>query len=107
MNAQAVTPESLIGELLDDAALSLDELAQACCMPTVWVVERVDAGLLQPSASTPGQWRFTGASVVRARRLCQLEQTFDAVPELAALTADLIEEVALLRQRLRAAGLQG
>ncbi len=107
MNAKPVSPEMLIGELLDDAALSLDELARACRMSTGWVVERVDAGLLQPSASTPGQWRFTSASVVRARRMCQLEQTFDAVPELAALTADLIEEVALLRQRLRAAGLDG
>jgi chaperone modulatory protein CbpM len=42
---------------------------------------------------------------VRARRLCNLETTFDAGPEIAALAADLIEEVVRLRQRLRAAGL--
>ena len=35
------------------------------------------------------------------RRLARLESSFDADPELAALTADLIEEVAVLRQRLR------
>ena len=39
--------------------------------------------------------------MVRARRLAQLEVTFDADPHLAALTADLIEEVAFLRRRLR------
>lgn len=39
--------------------------------------------------------------MLRARRLARLEATFDADPELAALTADLIEEVTALRQRLR------
>jgi chaperone modulatory protein CbpM len=35
----------------------------------------------------------------------QLEQDFDAVPELAALVADLLEEMDDLRTRLRGAGL--
>jgi chaperone modulatory protein CbpM len=39
--------------------------------------------------------------VVRARRLARLESTFDADPQLAGLTTDLIEEVTALRQRLR------
>jgi chaperone modulatory protein CbpM len=37
---------------------------------------------------------------VRARRIAHLETTFDADPHLAALAADLMEEVAALRQRL-------
>ncbi len=44
---------------------------------------------------------YPSATVVRARRLARLESTFDADPELAALTTDLIEEVAALRRRLR------
>ena len=48
-----------------------------------------------------GRWLFTSSTVLRARRLARLESSFDADPELAALTADLIEEVAVLRQRLR------
>jgi chaperone modulatory protein CbpM len=35
----------------------------------------------------------------------QLERDFDAVPELAALVADLLEEMDTLRARLRRAGL--
>lgn len=97
--------EALAGELLEDAALTLDELARACRVPPGWVIERVESGLLEAAPDTPGAWRFTSASLVRARRLSSLESTFDAAPELAALTADLIEEVALLRQRLQAAGL--
>ncbi len=98
--------QALAGELLDDVALSLDELARACGVPPGWVIERVEAGLLQAPPSAPDSWRFASASLVRARRLCSLETTFDANPEIAALAADLIEEVAQLRQRLRAAGLE-
>jgi len=35
-----------------------------------------------------------------------LERDFNAVPELAALMADLLEEMDLLRLRLRRAGLE-
>ncbi len=90
----------------DDTPLDTQELARACCVGESWVVERVEAGLLETFGAGPGrQWQFTGASLVRARRMLHLEQGFDANPELAALTADLIEEVARLRARIRAAGL--
>ena len=65
-----------------------------------WVVERLEAGLLQ-GEQADGRWQFSSATVVRARRLARLESTFDADPHLAALTTDLIEEVTVLRQRLR------
>jgi chaperone modulatory protein CbpM len=88
------------GELLDETALfSLEDLAHICHVAPGWVSERLEAGLLRAD-SLGGHWRFASATVVRARRLAQLETTFDADPQLAALTADLIEEVAQLRQRL-------
>ena len=91
----------------DDTPLDTQELARACCVGERWVVERVEAGLLETFGPGPDrQWRFTGASLVRARRMLHLEQGFDANPELAALTADLIEEVTRLRARIRAAGLR-
>lgn len=98
---------AIAGELLEEAALTLEDLAHACCVEPGWVVERLEAGLLEGagSADRPG-WRFTSASLVRARRMVHLEQGFDANPELAALAADLIEEIARLRERLRAAGLR-
>ena len=102
MSAHSPTPPA---ELLDDsnAALTLDALARACRMDADWVAARLQEGLL---AGTEGEgdrsaWRFSGATVVRARRIAHLELTFDADPHLAALTADLIEEVTALRQQLR------
>jgi chaperone modulatory protein CbpM len=49
-------------------------------------------------------WRFSSACLLRARRMHQIERDFDAVPELAALVADMLEEMDALRARLRHAG---
>lgn len=93
--------------LEEDTPLDMQELARACCVGESWVIERVEAGLLETFGPAQNrQWRFSSASLVRARRMVQLEQGFDANPELAALTTDLIEEVTRLRARIRAAGLR-
>ena len=86
-------------EVLGDAAFTAEDIARACGMRVEWVQERVDLGVLQVDAGL-GQWRFDNATLVRARRIAQLEMTFDADPQLAALTADLMEEVQRLRRRV-------
>ena len=91
------------GEVLGDAAFTAEELARACGMATAWVFERVQAGVLQVD-HTSGEWRFDSTTVVRARRIAHLEATFDADPQLAALTADLIDDVERLRKRLQRLG---
>lgn len=85
--------------LLDDAALTLHELALCCRVSPDWVLSHVEAGVLHAERG-PGtrDWRFASTAVVRARRIVHLEQIYDADPQLAALTADLIEEVARLRR---------
>jgi chaperone modulatory protein CbpM len=88
------------GEVLGDAAFTTEDIARACGMHVAWVHERVEAGVLQVNQAT-GEWRFDSATLVRARRLAWLESGFDADPQLAALTADLMEEVNQLRRRLR------
>jgi chaperone modulatory protein CbpM len=88
--------------LIDEETLDLQELASACAVPPTWVVERVEAGLLACS-STGGGMRFASAHLVRARRMVTTERRFDANQEVAALVADLIEEVAQLRRQVQAA----
>jgi len=88
-------------ELLDDAALGLHEFARCASLAPEWVLAHVQAGVLQPaSGASVMQWRFASAAVVRARRIAELEHIYDADPQLAALAADLIEEVAALRRAL-------
>ena len=93
-----------MGELLDDHTLSLQDLARACRRPPEWVLAHVEAGVIETTthASTrhTTAWHFTSTTLVRARRIAQLETTFDADPHLAALAADLMEEVLQLRRQL-------
>jgi chaperone modulatory protein CbpM len=89
------------GVLLEEVALDVEELSRACAVEPQWVLERVEAGLLECSVvAAAGERRFASAALLRARRLRALERDFDANPELAALTVDLIEELERLR-RLR------
>ena len=96
----------------DDAALTLEELAQACAVEPDWVVARVRTGILldlEVDAASAGQtarWRFSSADLVRARRLCQIERAFDANDDVAALVVDLSEEIRRLRGKLSAAGVK-
>ena len=100
----AFHPPAQMAELLGDESLSLEELARACRRAPEWVQERVSTGVLasaQNPAGTAVSWRFASATLVRARRVSELEACFDADPHLAALTVDLMEEVHDLRQRLQ------
>lgn len=95
-------PASLV-ELLADDALTVQDLAHGVRMAPEWVITHVEAGVFEPCAGKAvTEWRFTSTTLRRARRIAQLEHTFDADPQLAALTADLMEEVTTLRRRLHA-----
>lgn len=85
----------------DDACLTLEELCRACAVEPVWVIHHVEEGLLEPLSGPSDHWRFTVSCLQRTRRMHALERDFDAVPELAALMVDFLEEVERLRSRLR------
>lgn len=95
----------LIGSLLESTWLTLEQVAAACAADPEWLAQRLDDGLFPDAESVAGVWRFSTATIVRARRMRELERDFDAVPELAALMADLLEETDALRARLHRAGL--
>ncbi len=88
-----------LGEVLGPHAFTEADVARACSVSVDWVRERVGAGVLQ-AVQLSAEWRFDSVTLLRARRLAALEAAFDADPQLAALTADLIEEVLMLRHRV-------
>ena len=45
---------ALDGDLLEEVALSLEELARACRVPPGWVIERVESGFLDASSAAAG-----------------------------------------------------
>jgi chaperone modulatory protein CbpM len=95
-----------IGSLLEDSWLSLEQMADACTVEPEWLLRRIEEGLFPQAETGAGAWRFSVTALLRARRMRQLERDFEAVPELAALVADMLEELDQMRARLRAAGLE-
>jgi len=94
-----------------DACLTLEELCSVCALEREWLVVRVREGLVPAASAAPGsldsEWRFTTTALARVRRMREIEHTYEAAPELAALVADMLEELDELRARLRRAGLSG
>jgi len=94
--------------LLEDAMLNLDELARSCQVSREWIIERVRWGLLLNQdliTNDPASWRFDSRSFLRIKRIIAVERDFEGSSELAGLVADLIEEVEVLRARLKASEL--
>jgi chaperone modulatory protein CbpM len=94
----------LSGSLMEDSWLTLEQVAAACTVEPAWLIRHIEEGLFPDAESVAGTWRFSSVSLLRARRMRQIERDFDAVPELAALVADLLEEMDSLRTQTRRRG---
>ncbi len=92
--------EILDGILMEDSWLTLEQVASACAVEPQWLVRHLGAELFPHAECVAGVWRFSSAELARARRMRQVERDFDAVPELAALVADMLDELDRLRERL-------
>ncbi|MDO9074705.1 MAG: MerR family transcriptional regulator [Rubrivivax sp.] len=103
-------PPQAVEALLDELWFDMDALCRLAGVSEPWLHEHLEGGLLPRRPFAPldaprDGLRFDAADLRRARRLAGLERDFDAVPELAALVADLEDELAALRARLRRLGL--
>jgi chaperone modulatory protein CbpM len=91
----------LVGLLMEDGGLTLEQLCSVCAVDPQWVADHVSQGHLHVSGTDPAHWRFGSREIRRTRQIRQIETAFDAVPELAALVADLVDELDGLRSRLQ------
>ena len=92
----------LKGTLLDEGVeLSLEDVSVACSCSREWVVELVEEGVLEPHGSSRRNWRFSGASLVRAQTAMRLQRDFEIDVAGVALALELIDEIRILRERLQ------
>ena len=96
--------DTLVATLVEDGWLTLEQAAAATAVEPAWLQRYIDEGLFPHAQNQAGVWRVSSIGLVRVRRMRALERDFDAVPELAALMADMLEEMDALRRRLRGAG---
>lgn len=88
--------------LVDDSAtLRLGELCRACDVHAEWVIQLVDEGILEPQGPDPARWRFSCIGLRRARIVWHLQRDLGVNLAGAAVAVELLEELELLRARLR------
>jgi chaperone modulatory protein CbpM len=85
----------------EDTWLTVEQVALAIGAEPQWLLARLEAGLIPQAELFAGAWRCEASALLRARRMREAERAFDAAPELAALVADLLEELDRLRPQLR------
>ncbi|AEG02884.1 chaperone modulator CbpM [Methylomonas methanica] len=96
--------EITLTAVIEDTYLSVEQLAALCSVEPEWVMRRIEEGLLSASKCEADQWCFTAMELTRAKRMLSIERNFEAQPELAALVADMQEELDHLRRQLLRAG---
>jgi len=90
------------GVLLDDELVfTLGELSRACTRHAEWIVELVDEGILEPQGNEQKSWRFSTNSLIRARKAMRLQHDLQVNLAGAALALDLMEQMDVMRARLR------
>jgi len=96
---QAANP-ALAGPIVEEEVhFTLVELCRACHAEEEHVVAWVLEGVLEPVGDSPGDWRFRGESLRRARLACRLSQDLGINAPGIALVLDLLDEISLLRAR--------
>lgn len=95
------------GAIVEDNVLfTLVELCQACNVEEEHVLAWVFEGVLEPIGDSPGEWRFSGDCLRRARMAWRLTNDLDINPSGVALALDLLDEIAQLRAQLQCGDFQ-
>jgi len=104
MNAENSLPQFAICILEEQTKFTLADLCCACTVHAERIIELVDFGVLEPQGRDPARWFFAGSSLQRARTVLRLQKDLDLDIAGAALALALLDEISLLKTRLRAMG---
>ena len=86
-------------QLLEGEVLLVEEMARICGVKHDWLHTRIQEDVIH-AVERDGAYYLCSTSVMRIQQVAKIEQTYDADPQLAALVADLSEEIRRLRRQL-------
>lgn len=104
MNTENTFPQFAVCILEEQTQMTLADLCRACSVHAERIIELVDFGVLEPQGREPARWIFVGTSLHRARTALRLQRDLDLDVAGVALALELLDEIALLKARLRALG---
>ena len=92
------------GTVIEDDSLTLGQLCRACGVHADWVISLVEESIIEPQGEDVCLWRFSGASLVRARSAFRLQHDLGVNLAGIALALDLMEELESLRAQMKIIG---
>jgi chaperone modulatory protein CbpM len=87
--------------LEEQTELTLTDLCRACAAEAGLIIEMVEEGVLTPAGQAPAQWRFSGLHLQHAKVAVRLQRDLGVNLQGAALALQLLDEMEVLRARLR------
>ncbi len=93
-----------IGTVIEEDSLTLGQLCRACGVHADWIISLVEEGIIEPQGEDIRLWRFSGASLVRARIALRIQRDLGVNLAGIALVLDLIEELESLRAHMKTLG---
>lgn len=97
-----LTSMQFTGFILEDQTeLTLDDLCRACVAEAGLIIQLVEEGVLAPAGQAPEHWRFTGMHLQQAKIAVRLQRDLGVNLQGAALALQLLDEMEVLRARLR------
>jgi chaperone modulatory protein CbpM len=88
---------------MEEDSLTLGQLCRACGTHADWIISLVEESIIEPyepHAVEINLWRFSGASLRRARSALRLQRDLGLNLAGIALTLDLMDELENLRAQL-------
>lgn len=92
--------------LEEQTELTMDDLCYECSVSVEQIIKLVDVGILDPAGKEPSCWSFDGISLNRAKMALRLQRDIGTDLVGTALALELLDEIKLLRSRLRAADIE-
>ncbi len=90
---------------MDGVELQAADIARACGESEAWVLELVQASILETAEGAAARLVFDGQALFVARRVRRLQRDLGVNLEGAALALQLLERIERLEAQLRRAGL--
>ena len=89
------------GTVIEEDSLTLGQLCRACGAHADWIISLVEESIIEPQGKEMRLWRFSGASLVRARSARRLQHDLGVNLAGIALALDLMEDLERLRTQMK------
>jgi chaperone modulatory protein CbpM len=93
--------KAILGQLLEESPLTLDELSRAVYVDVKTIVLLVDYQIIQPVGKTPQTWRFGSLDLHRAKKAIALQRDLEINYDAISIVLDLLDEIQSLQKEIQ------